>query len=120
MKARLLAIALVAVMVGFGICCGKKKSSEKDITKVVVNGVEYQKSGNSFTYTYPKTAKDVWNPAVPSWPVAPQITFIGKKIEPPVTQPQNFEEGNGVTYTVYAEDGTTATFTVKADRVQTL
>ena len=125
MKTRLTAIALVGMMIfGLGACGGKKpqQSSDKNITKVVVNGIEYQKSGNNFTHRYDKIGANDWGEGtqtgVPTWKIAPQITWVGQKIEPSDNVPQNFEDG--VEYTVYAEDGSTLKFTVKATRQETL
>ena len=124
MKTRLLAIAVVAVIIGLGACGGKnkKKSSVAKITNVVVEGVTYNVSsdGKSFTYLYTKTGEKMWedgedNGAPPPWPRNVQIDWVGKSIHPPVTEKQNFEAAP-VIYTVTAEDGTENKFTVKAER----
>jgi len=119
MKKSLVFSVLVAVIVGFGFAsCGnkKEKSDEKDIIKFSVNGVAYNKSGSSFTYTYPKTGAGAWTPPIPNWPVAPTIEISkDATISPSAETKQNFEAA-AVTYTVTAQDGSTATFTVKADR----
>ena len=121
MKTRLLAIALVAVIVGLGACGGKDKkvkSSEKDMISVKVSTITYTKSGTTFTYTYPKSGPDTWA-TEPQWPAPAEITISPKAtLSPPASEPQYFKDG--VTYTVTAEDGTRATFTVKADRVPEL
>ena len=119
MKIKLLAIALLSVVIGFGACGGKDndKSSECKITQFTVNNVDYIINGTSITYLYPKTDPNVWT-GLPQWKVAPKIIVSAKaKIEPEESVPQNFEEG--ATYIVTAEDGTTKqTYTVKAERGQ--
>ena len=124
MKTRLLAIFVVAVMVGLSACGGgdkplppdPPKSSAKEIISFSVSGVAYTVSGNNITFNYPKTAANTWNPAVPSWPVAPTISISDKAtISPAASATQNFETA-AVTYTVTAEDGTTKTFTVRATK----
>ena len=117
MKKSLVFSVLVAIIVGFASCGSKeRKSDEKDIIKFSVNGVDYHKSGSSFTYTYPKDAPNTWKPPVPNWPAAPTIEISkNATILPSAETKQNFEAA-AVTYTVTAENGTTATFTVKADR----
>ena len=117
MKIKLLVAALMVVIVGFGACGGgkDKESSEKDITKFTVSGVDYIINGNNITYLYKKTVPNVWE-GEPVWKVAPSITISNKAtINPKPDVPQNFVE-ESVTYTVTAEDGSTKTYTVKAER----
>ena len=123
MKTRLLAVVLVAAIVGLSACGGKKKpddpkSSAKEITSFVVNGQAYTPSSNGFTWNYAKTGPDTWA-SEPPWPVAPTITHTGVKIDPPATTRQDFSAA-AVTYTVTAEDGSTKTFTVSATRTAEL
>ena len=119
MKKSLVFSVLVAVVVGFASCGStKEKSDEKDIISFKVQGVAYTRTPgtNNFTYTYKKTAANTWSPAVPNWKVAPEIQISeNATIEPGADVPQDFEKA-AVTYTVTAQDGSTATFTVKADR----
>ena len=115
MKTRLLAMALIAVIVGLGSCSGKKKkSSEAKITAVSVDGQPYTLKGNTFEWVYPKLGANDWG--LPQWDVKADITWVGKSIFPDPDKAQNFENGNGVTYTVTAEDGNTNTYTIKATR----
>jgi len=124
MKTRLLAIFVVAVMVGLGACGGgdnpepeKPKSSAKEITKVVVGTQEYQKEGDAaFKWNYPKSDPGEWV-TEPSWPATIQITHTGVSISPTVnTITLNTQTGAGVEYTVTAEDGSTKKFTIRATR----
>ena len=115
MKIKVLVAALMVVIVGFYACGGgkDKDSSEKDIIAFTVNGVPYQISGNNITYLYPKTAPNVWE-GEPTWSVVPVVTVSPKADYSPKTA-QNFVDGS-VIYTVTAEDGSTKTYTVKAER----
>lgn len=115
MKIKLFAVALVAVIVGFSSCGGKKdKSSECDILTFKVGNAVYGVTGTSITYLYEKTAEQTWTNFT-SWPAVPSITLSPKAtIDPPATQGQDFSAASGVKYTVTAEDGTTKIYTVKA------
>ena len=126
MKTRLLAIVLGVIMVGLGACGGKDpkpdvpKSSAKEITSVTVGGQLYTKSGDTFTFDYPKSGAEQWA-SVPTWPAPVQIIHTGVSISPSAnTITLNPETGTGVTYTVTAEDGSTKVFTIKATRRPTL
>ena len=115
MKIKVLVAALMMVIVGFGSCGSKKESSEKSIKQFKVNGMDYIINGNNITYLYTKTAVDTWV-GEPVWPIAPDITISDKAtITPSPDVKQNFVQGS-VTYTVTAEDGSTKTYTVKAER----
>ena len=115
MKKLFIFSALAIVVAIFSTC--KDKSSEKDILEFWVGGVQYEINPNSssIVYLYNKTAKDTWEGWV-SMPVAPSKIVLSPKasINPLATAPQNFE--NGVDYTVTAEDGSTKTYRVKAER----
>ena len=115
MKIKVLVAALMVVIVGFGACGGKKNkdSSENDITKFTVSGVDYTINGNNITHLYKKTAPNVWE-GEPTWSVVPVVTVSPKADYSPKTA-QNFVDGS-VVYTVTAEDGSTKTYTVKAER----
>jgi hypothetical protein len=111
MKAKLVLISLLAVVIGFGSCGGKKNpSKECNIDSFTVKGVEYEISGNNdITYFYPKTGEDNWgNKAIaPGEPVTPEIKISNKaSISPSGAEAQKFLDGP-VTYTVTAEDGVT-------------
>ena len=95
--------------------CSREKSSEKDILEFWVDGVQYEKSGANFAKFYPKLSQDHWD-RWPAMPAAPSKVVVSPRasISPPATERRDFEQG--VVYTVTAEDGTTATFTVKANR----
>jgi hypothetical protein len=110
-----LVIVLLAVAVGFAGCRKKEKSSVNLIKEFKVGAVTYTITGTTISYTYPKTAVETWT-NLPTWPVAPQITLEDAKatINPPASQPQDFEAG--ATYTVTAENGTSRTYTVKCTR----
>ena len=115
MKVKLLAIALIAVMVGLN-ACGKKKeaSNECKITKFVVNGVEYDvnESTKAISHSYPKTGAGVWT-GLPTGKIAPVMEWKGKSIAPDPSESQDFKkDGKVVTYTVTAEDGTVARYDV--------
>jgi len=112
---RFLAIALLGAAVAFS-GCKKEKSSDKDILEFWVNGVEYVKSGTNFTKFFPKLSNDNWGADFPATPVEPSKVVISPKanISPALNVPQDFERG--ATYTVTAEDGSTQTFTVTAQR----
>ena len=115
MKIKVLVAALMVVIVGFGSCGSKKESSDKSIIKFTVYGVDYTIEGNNIKHLYNKTAVNVWV-GEPVWPIAPDITISDKAtITPSPGTKQNFVEGS-VTYTVTAEDGSTQTYTVKAER----
>ena len=107
-------IALLGAAFAFSGCF-LEKSSEKDILEFWVNNVQYDKSGTDFIKFYPKMSENNWG-AFPVTPVAPSKVEISPKasISPPITEAQDFEKG--VTYTVTAEDGSTQTFTVRAQR----
>jgi hypothetical protein len=115
MKIKLLPIALMAAVIGLGACGGDDpKSSECEILTFTVDGVAYSINGTSITHKYDKIAPDTYQ-GMPTWPVAPQITYSEKAtIDPLPSVAKNFEEG--ATYTVTAEDGTTKTYTVTVDR----
>ena len=121
MKTRLLAVVLVAAIVGLSACGGSKtpddpKSSAKEISKIVIGGQEYTKSGDSFTWNYRKTGPDAWE-SEPTWPASIQITHTGVSVSPSAnTITLNTTTGAGVTITVTAEDGSTKTFTVSATK----
>jgi len=122
MKTRLFAIALVAMVIGFGSCGGKEKdkSKECDIKTFTVDGKTYTITGLDITYTYPKSGPDAWL-TEPTWPVEPKIEISPKaKISPLASEKKTFVNANGtsadVKYTVTAEDGTTKTYTVKATK----
>jgi len=111
---RFIALALLGAAVAFS-GCKKTKSSENDILEFWVDGVKYDKTGTSFTKFYPKLSENNWD-AYPVMPVAPSRVVISPKasINPPITETLNFEQG--ASYTVTAEDGSTQTFTVTAQR----
>ena len=117
MKIKLLVAALMVVIVGFAACGGgkDKDSSEKAITKFVVSGIEYDinQSTRTISYIYPKTDPDIWT-GLPSGAVVPVVTVSPKADYEPKTA-QSFVDGS-VIYTVKAEDGSTQTYTVKAER----
>ena len=118
MKSKYLIIALLAIAAGF-TSCKKDKSSEKDILEFWVGDVKYDINGTSITKLYPKVDENEWTGWV-NMPVAPSKVELSPKakIDPPVSATQSFE--NGVTYTVTAEDGSTKTYTVKAERSMNL
>ena len=111
---KLFALALVGAALCFS-GCKKVKSSENDILEFWVNGVQYDKTGTNFAKFYPKQSENNWG-GFPATPVAPSKVEISPKakIEPPISDARNFEQGT--TYTVTAEDGSTQTFTVTAQR----
>ena len=117
MKIKLLVVALMAVVVGFGACGGKKNedSSEKAILTFKVNGITYNvnESTKTISYEYPKTAENTWT-GIPSGAVIPEVTVSPNADYAPKTA-QNFLDGS-VVYTVTAEDGSTQTYTVRAQR----
>ena len=117
MKKLFIFSVLVVVFVGFTACGGGggggELSSTKEITSFKVNGIAYTPSSNGFTHSYKKTAANTWE-GLPEWGAAPEIVHNGKSIDPPASAKQNFE--NGVTYTVTAEDGSTKSYYVKADK----
>ena len=112
---KFIALALLAGAAFAFSGCKKEKSSEKDILEFWVDGVQYEKSGANFAKFYPKLSQDSWD-RWPAMPAAPSKVVVSPKasISPPITERRDFEQG--VSYTVTAEDGTTATFTVKAQR----
>ena len=119
MKIKVLVAALMVVVVGFAACGGKKDkdSSEKAITKFTVGGVDYHinESTKTITYLYPKTVANTWT-GEPTWPAEPSIIISAKaNISPSPKERKNFVDGS-VVYTVTAEDGSTQTYTVKAER----
>ena len=118
MKVKQIALALaLAAFVGVGAvsCKKKEKSSEANIIEFWVSGVQYTINGTSIVHRYPKSAPDTWA-TVPPMPIEPSKVVLspGARLDPPITQKQDFEKG--VTYTVTAEDGTRKTYTVKAER----
>ena len=123
MKIRFFAIALVAMIIGFGSCGGKDKdkSSECNIISFTVGTQAYTPTNDGFQWNYPKTGPDAWA-TEPSWPVKPQIVIsAGAKISPEASVDQTFVKADGssanVQYTVTAEDGTTKkTYTVRATK----
>jgi len=117
MKMKMLSIALGAIMIGLGACGGsKEKSSDKEITSVVIGGQSYTKNGDTFSWNYPKSNQDTWS-TEPSWPASIQITHTGMSISPSAsTITLNTTTGAGVPITVKAEDGSEKTFTVRATR----
>ena len=121
MTFRVLAIAMMAVVVGFGAC--KKKSSECEILEFKVNGVVYTKNqaGTEFTYHYTKTlvgGVGTWAGFWTGQTVAPTIQISPKaSINPPASNPQDFLD-KWVEYTVTAEDGTVKKYKVRATRDQ--
>ena len=108
------AISLMGAAVAFSGCT-KIKSSENDILEFWVDNVQYDKSGTNFIKFYPKASENNWG-GFPVAPITPSKVVISPKasIDPPITAMQNFEQG--VTYKVTAEDGSTQTFTVTAQR----
>ena len=105
-------------LIGAALCfsgCRKVKSSENDILEFWVGNVQFDKTGTSFVKFYPKQSENNWG-GFPATLVAPSKVEISPKakIEPPITEARNFEQG--ATYTVTAEDGSTQTFTVTAQR----
>ena len=120
MKSKYLIIALLAIVAGFSACGDKEKSSEKDILEFWVGNVKYSINGTNITYIYGKTSENSWDGWV-SMPVTPskvELSSSKATIHPSVSAAQNFE--NGIEYTVTAEDGSTKTYMVKADRTQYL
>ena len=104
---------LVVVAIGF-TACGGKKSSEKLILEFVVDGVEYEINPvtKTITWQYTKTGIEEWS-SEPVWPQTPII-----KVSPKASYSTK-DIGNfitGATYTVTAEDGSKATYKVKAER----
>jgi hypothetical protein len=72
-----------------------------DIVSFTVNGTAWGISGTDITYTYP--------PETAATTLTPVITLSpGAMVNPPSGTAQNFFTEAGVTYTVTAEDGTTA------------
>jgi hypothetical protein len=103
---------LTALFVGAMLFASCKKDEPKsaacDIVSFSVNGVAWNISGTGITHTYPsETAESALTPAITLSP--------GATVNPPASQAQNFFTGQGVTYTVTAEDGvTTKNYTVEA------
>ena len=118
MKSKYSIIALLAAVSVFGSCGStKEKSSEKAILEFQVNGVAYTISGTNITHLYPKTAESTWTGWV-TMPAAPSKVVLSPSatISPPATTPLDFLQEQ--TYTVTAEDGSTQTYKVKAERTQ--
>jgi len=118
MKTKYLAIALLAIVAGFGSCKkNKDKNSEKAILEFWVNDVKYQISGTNITYLYPKVSENTWA-GMPTGAVAPSKVVLssGATLDPPATTARDFMQEQ--TYTVIAEDGSRQMYKVKADRVQ--
>ena len=116
MKSKLLAIALLAVIVGFGACGGgggdddetPGKSNACDITKFTAGGKDWTITGLNITATFEKE-DDITN-------LVPTITFSEKAtISPLPSVAQDFSKD--VPYTVTAENGTTTkTYTARATK----
>ncbi|MDR1130416.1 MAG: hypothetical protein LBK96_05500 [Prevotellaceae bacterium] len=112
---------LMALLGGVMLCvaCGKDddpddpdnpKSAACEIVSFTVNGEAWSISGTNITHAYPAETAETG--------LTPTITLsTGATVNPPSGEAQNFFAGQGVTYTVTAEDGvTTKTYTVKATR----
>ena len=115
---KIVAIAFIAIMIGLVACDEKKKSSDKEITRVVVGGQAYtlQNDGTTFSWEYPKSGPNAWG-SVPTWPAPVDISHTGASISPAGnTITLNTETGAGVTITVTAEDGSTKPFLIRATR----
>ena len=112
-----LATALIVAAIGFG-GCKKSKSSEKTIVEFWVNGVQYEIQGTQITKFFPKYSENAWENGLTPMPTAPSKVVIspGAKINPPTSEPQNFEKDGGVRYVVTAEDGSQQEYIVKAER----
>lgn len=124
MKTKLFLAALAVIVMGFNACGGgddPEKSSEKQITSFKVNGVEYNinPTTREITYIYPKPSAGQW-PSVPTWPQRPVITKSEKATISPLEEVGQDFIAAPVTYTVTAEDGTYQTYTVKAEKSQTI
>ena len=112
MKSKLLAIALLAVIVGFGACSGKKndpKSDKCDITSF--------KDGNT-VWEINQSARTIigqYKKQTPLDNIVPTIVCSpGAKVSPASGVVQKFD-GKTVKYTVTAEDGkTTKEYTASA------
>ena len=103
MKSKLLRIALLAVIAGFGACGGKddpapEKSKACDIVSFKAGGKDWTINGLNITATFAKE-ENITN-------LSPQIQISDKAtISPASGTPWDFS--NPATYTVTAGDGTT-------------
>ena len=92
----------------------RRVSSACDILSFVLEGAAWSISGTDITYTYDyATTETLLTPTISLSP--------GATVSPPASEPQNFFAGEGVTYTVRAEDSVaTKTYTAKATARYTL
>ena len=109
MKSKFLAIALLAIVAGFGSC---KKTEEKskacDIESFTVSGDKWQISGLNITGSYSKGANvSSLTPVI--------VVSKGASWKASSNPPHDFSEGKTVSFTVTAEDGkATKTYTAQA------
>ena len=125
MKNRMLAIAVIAVMVvGFSACKSKTKSDDNVIQGFKVNNVDYDvnKSSGDITKSYQKASELTWT-GFPTGEQTPQIVGLPKnaKTDPdPVKLNFNVPQTEGVhvvgTFAVVAENGDRKNYSVKVTR----
>jgi exo-beta-1,3-glucanase (GH17 family) len=112
-------LALMLTSATILISCENKepeipKSSACEIVSFTVDGVSWDINGTSITHTYPVETEET--------SLTPTVSLSsGATVNPASGVAQDFFTGDGVTYVVTAEDGsTTKTYTAKATRTKSV
>ena len=126
MKTRFFVVVLMVAVVGFGSCGGKdkEKSDNNNITKFVVNNVEYKdiQANGDILHIYEKTGANTWS-GMPNASATAQITLSDDKAKTdPASVTLDFSQveiGKASvvgSFDVIAENGKAKTYTVKVTK----